>query len=136
MLKLQDATFNGSLMSSIQPLQNILGGSLYGAMKSAGSAGKAQGKTKKKKKQKNEEGEEVIVEEDLGIIADLIAAAMAMLSPDEAVLAAELLDDNEISKIEEAYYGNGIYSSTIMPAAFVNAINTLIPIFRATVGTV
>jgi hypothetical protein len=126
MQKLQDnSTKPNDLMSSIQPLQNILGGGLYKKMQAAGAATKSQGKV-----------EEAVPEND--IIAALIAAAIAMLSDEDAILVSELLDFNEVSLIRTAYYGNGVYVSanTEMPQTFINAINYLIPIFRATKGTV
>ena len=126
MQKLQDGSTKAKdLFSSIQPLKNILGGDLYGKMQAAGAAAKA-----------SEKVEEAAPKED--IIAELIAAAMAMLTPEDAVLATEALDTNEVLLIRTAYYGNGIYVSgkTEMPVAFVTAINYLIPIFRATKGAV
>jgi hypothetical protein len=134
MQKLQDgSTIPKDLFSSIQPLKNILGGGLYGKMKAAGAAAKASGKVKQPKQQTPQDP---IPTPAPDIIAELIAAAMAMCTPDEQVLIAELLDSNEISLITNAYYGSGIYVSAqaAMPIAFVNAINYLIPIFRVKEG--
>lgn len=130
MLKLQEATYSNSLFTSIQPLQNILGGGLYGKMKSAGSS------TKIKKKTQDSREEQSQQEDSTDIIDALIAAAMAMIPPEDAELAAELLNSSEIQKISDAYYNNGVYSSSTMPVSFVNAINYLIPIFRSTKGAV
>lgn len=134
MLKLQNSTEQKSLFTSIQPLQSILGGGLYGKMSSAGSSAKTQHKKQRQKKEKQEEGQEAPQTAD--IIDQLIAAAMAMLTPEDAELVAELLDSAEISRIENAYYNRGTYTSSTMPQTFVTAINTLMPTFRATVGVV
>lgn len=122
MQKLQDnSTRKQDLFSSIQPLQNILGGGLYQAMVGAGSAAKSQ-----------EKAQEAQPEDD--IIARLIAAAMECTARkviEDRDLAAEALTPEEIARIATAYYTNSVYESTIMPQTFVACINELIPMFRA-----
>jgi ABC-type amino acid transport system permease subunit len=109
-------------MSSIQPLQNILGGGLYKSMKSAGSAAKSHEKVQEEKPQNS-------------LLAELIAAALACAAAD-AELIGDLLDANEISKIENALMTGTTYTSTIMPASFVQCVNNIIPTFRAAKGIV
>lgn len=118
--KLQDqATKSKDLMSSIKPLQEILGGSLYGSMKAAGGAAKAQDKV-----------EEVLPEKDM--LSALLTAAMECAG-DEADEAAELLDKVEISRIDVALDSGGTYTpaNKLMPAKFVECINSSIPGFFA-----
>ena len=125
MLKLQEAANTDSLMASIQPLQDILGGGLYNKMQKAGSTSKSGQKT-----QDHEER----TGQDNSIIASLIAAALECTdkkSSTDRDLAVELLDDNEISAISRAYYHNETYESVKMPKTFVDCINQLIPIFRS-----
>ena len=125
MQKLQDnSTKKKDLYSSIKPLQEILGGNLYGKMISAGAGVAASAKVQ----QKEEPSED--------IIAQLIAAALAMCTPEDQVIVSNLLDETEIKLIRTAYYGNGVYASaqSTMPVDFINAINHLIPIFKAQKG--
>lgn len=132
--KLQEATKTGDLKTSIQPLQNILGGNLYGAMQKAGAGAKSSSKTQKGKKKKDDGTEDEVETGTEDVIAMLIAAALEMLTAEDAVIASELLDDREIQLISQAYYGGGVYVSGVEIQPFVDAINQLIPIFRATQG--
>jgi len=120
MEKLQDATLKDDLMSSIMPLQSILGSSLYSAMKGGGSSAKSAAKVQKAKTE--------------DIIAKLIAAAMANLSNEEREQAVVALNETEISKIRTAYYGNQTYTSNGETEPFKREINKLMPIFRKTYG--
>ena len=121
MEKLQNATEASDLMSSIEPLQNILGGSLYSALKGIGASTKSSAKTQKQQTE--------------NIIGKLIAAAMANLIPKEREPAAEKLTKLEIDKIRAAYYGNQIYTSNGETEPFKREINKLMPIFRKIYGT-
>jgi hypothetical protein len=118
MEKLKKAAESGDMDQAIQPLENILGSSLFNAMQAAGAKAKAASKISK--------------ETSSDIIMELIAAALEIISDEDKLIVADLLDSNEISLISTAYYGNGIYVSAKvgMPISFVNAINYLIPIFR------
>lgn len=122
MTKLRESTKSGDLLQNIQPIQNILGG-MYGKFMSAAASATSAQKVQEEKTQEEDD-----------IIAQLIAAAMAMLSPEDAILAADLLNNNEIKAIRKAYYGNGIYTSILMPKSFVDAINYLIPLFKVKEG--
>jgi hypothetical protein len=115
--KLHSATLTDSLMTSIQPLQNILGSQLYSSAKKTG----AQMKAKSKQQQ----------EEVPAIISALIDAALELLSPEDAALVAELMDSNEMDNITKAFNTGRPYTSTAMPQSFVDAINSLIPSFQA-----
>jgi hypothetical protein len=134
MEKAQAATETGSLMSSINTLQSILGGSLYGALQKSGAAAKAQNKKQKQKKNKHVANTTANTVLTVPLVADIIdqllAAVMAMLAPDTAVLVADLLDDAEITRIEDAYNSGQPYTSTIMPQEFIDAVNSIMPTFR------
>jgi hypothetical protein len=118
MEKLQNVNENDALYNNIQPMQDILGGDLYGKMKSGGAGAKAANKTEEK--------------ED--IIAALIAAAIdctARKSGEDAEEASEKLNNSEIDNIESAFYGKREYKSQTMPETFVTCINQLMPTYRA-----
>ena len=121
MQKLQDnSTKKKDLFSSIQPLQSILGGGLYGKMQAAGAAAKSSEKVREEKPDKD-------------MLAELIAAAMECTGGEDAALAAELLDDIEISRIDVALDSGGTYTpaNPLMPQKFVDCVNNLIPSFYA-----
>lgn len=116
--KLQDnGTKPKDLLSSIRPLQSILGGGLYSAMKAAGGASKSQEKVEEEKP-----------EEDL--LSTLIDAAM-QCAGEYADEAADLLNGPEINKIKEALHSGGIYVpvNPAMPQSFVDCINKLLPTY-------
>jgi len=123
MEKFKESVKSGNLSTAMQPIQNILGGQLYGAMSKAISGAKSGGKIQKTKKPTPD------------IIALLIRTAEDKLTPEDHIEAADLLDENEIQLITQAYYGNGIYTSGVEIATFVAKINELIPVFRKAYGT-
>ncbi len=134
MEKLLTSTEANTLMQSIQPMMNILGGGLYSSFQQAGAAASSAAKIQKQKQQANTTSN-TTPSANLDVIALLITAAMDTLTPDDMITASDLLDSNEISAITTAYYGNGIYVSAVELPAFVTAINTLIPSFRSIYGT-
>ena len=123
--KLKDATLTDSLMSSIQPLQSILGSQLYSSAKKSGAKSKA--KNKQKQKDPTTQQEPVVS----ALISELIDAAIELLSAEDAVLVADNMDSNEIDKITVAFNTGAPYTSTTMPQSFVDAINSLIPSFQS-----
>ena len=127
MEKLRDEALTNSLLTSIQPLQKILGGEAFSAMQKAGSSAKAARKIQNRKRQETPL-------ETPDVIQLLIAAAMDTLTIEDHMLTSELLDDIEIEAISTAFYGNGIYISAVEVPAFVLAINQLIPQFRLLYG--
>ena len=121
MIKLQQQTKRPEdLMASIQQMQSILGSQLYSSMGKSGAASKAAGTV-----QKNNA---------VDIIKKLIAAALDKLTAEDAEKAADLLTDKEIQLITSAYYSGQEYKSGNEIQVFINAINQLMPIFRATYG--
>lgn len=120
MEKLKSATNGSDLLSSVQPLGNILGSDLYSKMRKAGNQAKSKNKLEEK--------------QNTDIIKKLIQAAFDTLSHDKEEEAIDLLNQNEIQIISNAYYNNQLYSSQRELPEFVFEINKLMPVFRRIYG--
>ena len=120
MTKLQEANETDSLLSNISPMQNILGGDLYGLFTSGGAGATAANKA-----------EEAEKDEDIGGLIEAAIECTRKKNPDDAIEAANELDGAEMDKIESALRGNKSYDSSSMPKTFEDCINKLMPTYRA-----